>query len=249
MDWQLILDSLPKLAEGVGMTLFLTVVSVAVGFVLALPLAVARTQHEPLIRLPVQTYVYLFRGTPLIVQLFLVYYGFGQYSAELKQLGLWWFFRDELNCALLVLILNTAAYSTEIFRGGINGVPVGQIEAARAVGMGRWAQYRRIIIPQALRFSWPAYTNEVVFVMQATSLVSLVTVTDLFRVAATIAKRSFAIYELYITAALIYLCISYLIIVLFGLVERRLNRHLRQPQAASIPTGVGAKSGIQALLR
>lgn len=226
MDWQIIVDSLPKLLEGARMTVLLTVVSVAIGFGCATLVALARIADTPLLRWPAATFIYVIRGTPLLLQLFLVYFGLGQFSAELREANLWWFFRDELNCAFLVLILNTTAYSAEIFRGGINAVPAGEVEAAKAIGMGRILRLRRIVLPKALRIAWPAYTNEVVFLMQATSLVSLITVTDLFRVAAQIAKRSFDIYEMYISAGLIYLAISYAIILVFGRAEKRLNRHL-----------------------
>ena len=226
MNWQLIADSLPALLEGARMTLLLTALAMAFGFCVAVPLALAKMSANRLLSWPAGLYVYVFRGTPLLLQLFLVYFGLGQFSADLEAAGVWWFFRDEFNCAVLVLVLNTSAYSAEIFRGGIQAVPIGEIEAARAVGMGRFLQLRRIVLPKALRLVWPAYTNEVVFLMQATSLVSLITVTDLFRVAAQVARRSFAIYEMYIAAGVIYLLISYAIILAFGRIEKRLNRHL-----------------------
>ena len=226
MDWQIIVDSLPKLLEGAKMTVFLTVISISIGFCVAIGIALARLSDTLFLRWPAATFIYVIRGTPLLLQLFLVYFGLGQFSAELREAGVWWFFRDELNCAILVLVLNTSAYSAEIFRGGILAVPAGEVEAAKAIGMGQALRLRRIILPKALRIAWPAYTNEVVFLMQATSLVSLITVTDLFRVAAQIAKRSFDIYELYISAGLIYLAISYAIIVVFGRAEKRLNRHM-----------------------
>lgn len=226
MDFELLVESAPKLIDGVQMTLFLTVVSVVIGSSLAIPVAFAKLSPRWWKRVPVSLFVYVFRGTPMLIQLYLIYYGLGQFRETLEAIGLWWFFRDAINCALLVLILNTAAYSGEIFRGAIAGVPSGQIEAARAAGMSWFTQTRRIVLPQAFRIAWPAYTNEVVFLMQATSLVSLITVTDLFRAADQIAVRSFKIYTMYIGVAAIYLIISYGIILLFGVAERRLNRHM-----------------------
>ncbi|HHK75186.1 MAG TPA: ABC transporter permease subunit [Rhizobiales bacterium] len=229
MDFELIVRSLPALMDGAGMTLLLTAISAPLGLAVALPLAVARLSHRAWLRRPAHVFIYVFRGTPLLIQLFLVYFGLGQFHDTLEAWGLWWFFRDELYCALFVLILNTGAYSAEIFRGAIAGVPAGHIEAAMAAGMGWFTRLRRIILPSAFRIAWPAYTNEVVFLMQATSLVSLLTVTELFRSAKIIAVRTFDIYSMYITAGLIYLAISYGIILTFGMVEKHLMRHTRQP--------------------
>jgi len=225
MDLDLLIGSMPKLLDGALMTLFLTAVSVCLGFVLAIPVALAKLSPRYWLRLPAGGFIYLFRGTPLLIQLFLIYYGLGQFRETLESFGVWWFFRDAIKCALLVLILNTAAYTGEIFRGAIAGVASGQIEAGRALGMSWFTQTRRIILPQALRIGWPAYTNEVVFLMQATSLVSLVTVTELFRAADAIAIRTFRIYEMYLTVAAMYLVISYGIIFVFGRIERHLMRH------------------------
>jgi His/Glu/Gln/Arg/opine family amino acid ABC transporter permease subunit len=232
VDFDLIARSMPKLLDGAVMTLFLTAISVSVGFCLAIPIALAKLSRRYWLRVPASLFIYVFRGTPLLIQLFLIYYGLGQFRLTLEEYGLWWFFRDAINCALLVLILNTGAYSGEIFRGAIAGVASGQIEAARAVGMSWLTQTRRIVLPQALRIGWPAYTNEVVFLMQATSLVSLVTVTELFRSSQIIAARTFDIYSMYLTAAAMYLVISYGIIFVFGLAERHLMRH-RAPVAQS----------------
>lgn len=226
MDFDLIAKSAPALASGAAMTLGLTAFAVPVGFCLAIPVALARVSHRPILSSAAGLFIYVFRGTPLLIQLYLIYYGLGQFQPALAQAGVWWFFRDALNCALLVLVLNTGAYAGEIFRGAITGVDAGQIEAARAAGMSWLTRTRRIVLPQALRIAWPAYTNEVVFLMQATSLVSLVTVTELFRAADMVAVRTFKIYTMYLTIAVIYLLISYAIIFLFGLVERHLMRHL-----------------------
>jgi len=225
VDFDLVARSLPKLLDGARMTLFLTVFSVSVGLCLALPLALGKLSLNPVTRIPASLFIYVFRGTPILIQLYLIYYGLGQFRPTLQAYGVWWFFRDPLNCALVVLTFNTAAYSGEIFRGAIAGVARGQVEAARAAGMSWFMRTRRIVIPQALRIAWPAYTNEVVFLMQATSLVSLVTVTDLFRAADQVAVRTFKIYTMYIAVAVIYLIISYGIIFVFGLIERYLMRH------------------------
>jgi arginine/ornithine transport system permease protein len=139
---------------------------------------------------------------------------------------LWQFFREAYFCAVLTLTLNTAAYAGEIFRGGIQGVPFGEIEAARACGMSGIKLYRRIIMPAALRIAWPAYTNEVVFLLQASSLVSIITLMDITGVARVAAAKTFAFYELFLFAALIYLVLVYAVIFVFRKVEKRITAHL-----------------------
>jgi octopine/nopaline transport system permease protein/arginine/ornithine transport system permease protein len=228
MNLTLIWDSLPRLLDGALLTIELTAISVALGLVLALPLALARVSRNPLLRWPVYGYIFYFRGTPLLVQIFLIYYGSGQFRAELDALGLWPFFRERYLCAVLALTLNTAAYTAEILRGAIQAVPHGEVEAARACGMSGSLLYRRIVLPKAFRLALPAYSNEVVFLFQATSLVSIITLMDLTGVARVIVARSFAVYEIYITAGLIYLVITYGILWIFRRVEYRLSGHLRE---------------------
>ena len=179
-----------------------------------------------------------FRGTPLLVQLFLVYYGSGQFQPLLDQAGVWFLFREAYFCAVLTLTLNTAAYTAEILRGAIIAVPRGEIEAARSLGMSGLLLYRRIILPKACRLALPAYTNEAVFLLQATSLVSIITLLDLTGVARIIVARSFEPYKLYIAAALIYLVITYTFVLVSHRLERRLSVHQREQ-----PVGGGGASG------
>lgn len=135
MNWELIWDSLPKLLAGAGVTVQLTLFSLAIGLLLAVPLALARLSHNPLLKYPTAGFVFYFRGTPLLVQLFLIYYGSGQFRDVLSDMGLWTYFRNAWFCAVLTLTLNTAAYTAEIFRGAIQAVPRGEIEAGKAFGM------------------------------------------------------------------------------------------------------------------
>jgi len=226
MDLGIVWDSLAKLLNGAVITIELTTISVFIGLCLAVPLSLMRVSPNPFLRLPVYGFIFYFRGTPLLVQIFLIYYGSGQFQEFLSQIGLWTFFREAHFCAILSLTLNTAAYTAEILRGAIQGVSFGEIEAARAAGMSKGLLYRRIILPKAFRLAWPAYTNEVVFLLQATSLVSIITVMDITGVARVIAARSFAFYELFIAAALLYLGLVYGVLFLFRKVEFRLTRHL-----------------------
>lgn len=231
MNLTLVINSLPQLLNGLLLTLEITALALVIGLVTAVPLALMRLSRNPLLRGPVYGFIFYFRGTPLLVQLFLIYYGSGQFRTELEVLGLWTFFREAYFCAVLALTLNTAAYTAEILRGAIQAVPHGEIEAARALGMSRGLLYRRIVLPKAFRIALPAYSNEVVFLFQATSLVSIITLLDLTGVARVLVARTFAVYELYIAAGLIYLACTYLILWVFRRIERRLFAHLRRPEA------------------
>ncbi|MFO7990299.1 MAG: ABC transporter permease [Desulfotignum sp.] len=231
MDFEIIIQSLPRFFHGILITLEITAISLFIGFFLAIVLAVMRVSKNPFIWMPVYGFNFYFRGTPLLVQLFLIYYGSGQFQEFLSQVGLWQFFKEAYFCAVLSLTLNTAAYASEIFRGGIQGVNFGEIEAGRACGMSGVLLYRRIILPSALRIAWPAYTNEVVFLLQASSLVSIITLMDITGVARVIAARSFAFYELFLTAAVIYLILVYGVIFVFKKIEKKINAHLSEANA------------------
>ena len=228
MDLSIIWESLPRLLDGTVLTIQITALSLVIGLAFAVPLALMRLSRTPLIRLPVYGYIFYFRGTPLLVQLFLIYYGSSQFQEFLDRVGLWVFFREAYFCAVLTLTLNTAAYTAEILRGAIQGVPHGEVEAGRALGMSRSLLYRRIILPKAFRLALPAYTNEVVFLLQSTSLVSIITLLDLTGVARIIVARSFEPYKLYIAAGLIYLVITYGLVFVSRRIEHRLSAHLRQ---------------------
>lgn len=241
MGLDIIWDSLPRLFEGAKLTVELTVLSLSIGLVGALILALMRLSGKPVLQAPAYVYVLYFRGTPFIVQLFLIYYGSGQFREGLEALGLWVFFRDAYFCALLALTLNTAAYTSEILRGAIQAVPHGEVEAARACGMSGTLLYRRIILPKAFRLALPAYSNELVYQLQTTSVVSIIALMDLTGVARVIIARSFEPYKLFLTAAVFYLVMTYAILFVFRLVEHRLSGHLRErPETAEPELGDAA---------
>lgn len=225
----IVIESLPKLMSGTWVTVQITALSVAIGLCLAVPVALMRVARNRLLSVPSYVFCFYFRGTPLLVQIFLVYYGSGQFVDFLETIGLWQFFKQAYFCAVLTLTLNTAAYTAEILRGAIEAVPYGEIEAARACGMNTRVMFRRIILPKAFRLAWPAYTNEVVCLLQATSLVSIITVMDLTGVTRVISARSFAFYELFIAAALIYLVMVYGVLFVFRRIERRISAHTQLP--------------------
>jgi len=226
-------DVLQRLLPGIPVLLQLVSQSLAAGFVIAILVALMRLSPVLPLRWIASTYVFLFRGTPLLVQIFLIYYGAGQFSAELRELGLWdGMFREAYFCAVLTLVLNTTAYSAEIIRGGIQNVPHGEIEAARACGMSGSLLYRRIILPKAARIALPAYSNEVVFLFQATSLVSVITLLDLAGVARDVIADTFRTFEVWTFTLLCYVALSYGIFWIFKRLERRLMRHLQRRPAA-----------------
>ena len=168
MDIDFLWTTFVRLIGGVPLTVQLAFSSIALGLVLAILLAVAmRSWIRPLAWIAES---FVFRGTPLLVQVFLIYYGLGQFRPVLDDMGIWWFFRSPYYCALLALTLNTAAYGAEIVRGGLQSVPHGQVEAARAFGMSGVTLYRRIVAPIALRQALPAYGNEIILMIKATSL-------------------------------------------------------------------------------
>lgn len=212
----------PMLLKGFWLTLELSIINLSFGFFLAVLLAIGTRSKYKILSLPSKSIILYFRGTPLLVQLFLIYFGGGQFSSELEAMGLWQYFREAYFCALLALTLNTGAYTAEILRKAMENVDSKQIEAAKAIGMNKFNIWRRVIWPRAFRFALPSYGNEAVFLMQATSLVSLITLVDLTQSARNIIKTNFAYFEVFITAALMYLILSYLIVFIFKRLEKLL---------------------------
>jgi octopine/nopaline transport system permease protein len=173
-----------------------------------------------------RSYVFVFRGTPLLVQIFLIYYGLGQFP-EVRQSFLWPFLREPYWCALLALTLNTAAYSSEIIRGGILSVPFGQIEAARACGMSRSLIFRRIVVPQGLIVALPAYGNEIILMTRSTALASVITLMEVTGIASKLISETFRAVEVFVCAGAIYLLLNFAISRAIALLERRLSPQLR----------------------
>lgn len=215
----------PVLLKGLATTGLLIALSVPPGFVLGLGLALLRRGSDGWPARLARGYSLVFRGTPLLVQLFLIYFGLGQIGLIKQSAILWWLFSDGARCAILALMLNTAAYTSEILRGGLLSVPTGLIEAADATGMSRWLRFRRIEFPLAIRQALPAYGNEVILVIKGTSLASTVTVMEVTGYAKRLMSQTFAIIEIFAFAGAIYLVLNMLLILGFRLIERRLMRH------------------------
>ncbi len=226
IDVEIVWDNLPLYLRGTWTTLWLTFTALAFGLVLAVPLAVARTSRNPLINGPVFLYTYFFRGTPLLVQLFMIYYGAGQF-AWIRNSALWPLLSQAWFCALLAFTLNTAAYTAEILRGAIAATPKGEIEAARALGMSRALIFRRILLPSAFRRALPAYGNEIIFMLHGSAVASTVTIVDLTAAARIVNARYYSPYEAFLTAAAFYMALTFAITGLIRLLERRWHAHLR----------------------
>ena len=216
--------------SGVAMTLWLLVASIAIGGTLAVPLAVARVSSNPLLRMPVWFYTYVFRGTPLYIQLLILYTGIYSLQVVRDQPTLDAFFREGMNCTLLAFALNTCAYTTEIFAGAIRATPYGEIEAGRAYGMSTFTLYRRIILPSALRRSLPYYSNEVILMLHSTTLAFTATVPDLLKVARDVNSATYSSFEACGLAAVLYALMVFTLVWLFRRCEVRWLAFL-QPQA------------------
>jgi histidine transport system permease protein len=225
--WQQYLWGTLARPTGLAITLWLTVASLGLGFILAVPLAVAKASTNRWLSIPVSIYTYVIRGTPLYVQLLFLYTGVYSLDVVHSTPLVNAFFRDAFNCTLLAFALNTGAYTTEIFSGAIKATPRGEIEAARAFGMSSVTLYRCIILPSALRRALPAYSNEVILMLHATTLAATATVPDLLKVARSAASDYYLPFVAYGIAAVLYLCISFALIWFFRRAERRWLAHLR----------------------
>lgn len=211
---------------GMVTTVQLVFLSLVLGLVLAVPLAIMRTSKNPLINTPVWLYTYVFRGTPLLIQLYIIYYGLAQ--IEGIQQTFWWdIFREAFYPALLAFTLNTAAYTTEIIRGAIVATPHGEIEAAKAYGMSWALRMRRIVLPSAARRAVQAYSNEVIFMLHASAIASVVTLVDLTGAARNIYSRFYAPFEAFIFVALLYMALTFLLVFAFRKLENHLLQHQR----------------------
>jgi len=222
MGWELFLKWLPKLIQGATLTLELTALSVIAGLIVAIPLGIARSSKLWYVRSLPYAYIFFFRGTPLLIQLFLVYYGLGQFEA-VRESVLWPYLRSPFWCAVITMTLHTAAYIAEILRGAIQAIPPGEIEAARALGMSRCKTLVHIVMPRAARIGLPAYSNEVILMLKASSLASTVTLLELTGMTRTIIARTYQTVDMFLIAGMIYLVMSFVLIQGFKLLERWLR--------------------------
>ena len=222
MKWDVIVKWLPKLLEGAYLTLELVAIAVLVGLLIAIPLGMARASRHWYVRALPFGYIFFFRGKPLLLHLFLVYYGLAQFDV-VKQGPLWPYLRDPYWCALIAMTMHTAAYIAEIIRGAIQAVPPGEVEAARSLGMSRAQTMWHIILPRAARIGLPAYSNEVILMLKASSLASTITLLELTGMARTIIARTYLPVEIFFAAGLFYLAMTFILVQVFRWLERKLR--------------------------
>lgn len=234
--WRSFLWSDDGQPSGMVVTLFLLFASSIGGFLASVPLAFARLSGNRWLRYSAGTYVYLFRTTPLYVQLLIIYSGIYGMHFVRSSPALGSFFRNPWNCVLLSLVLNECAYMTEILVGSIRASQRGEIEAARAFGLPKWKVNLFIVLPAALRRALPTYSNEVIFMLHGTTLAFTATIPDIMKIARDVNAATYATFESFGIASLLYLCISCVVILAFKASERRWLKHLRPRERSKLGT-------------
>ncbi len=234
IDWGLVAESLPAYWRGLQVSLLLMLICVSASFLLSVPLAIARVSRNPWLSKPVFLYTYVLRGTPLLVQLYMIYFGLAQFE-WLRESIAWPLFRNAWFCAWLAFALNSTAYTTEILAGALRQTPNGEVEAARSLGLSTAAIYRRILLPSAVRRALPQYGNELVMVMHATSIASAVTIVELTRTARDVYYNNLAPLEAFGLVAIFYFAITFTLVGIVKLLEKRYLRHLLPKSADPAP--------------
>lgn len=215
---------------GIGMTFQLMFISLVLGTTLAIVLLLMRISGKWYLAAPALGYIYVFRGTPILVQIFIIYHGLA--GLEFVRESIFWpIFRSPYGCAIVALSLNTGAYVAEIFRGGVAGVERGLHEAAAALGLSVRQRFIYITAPIAIRLAIPAYSNDVISLMKSTALASTITLVDMTGIARTIVAETYAPYEIFLSLAIVYLILTWCIQKGFALFERRMSRYVK-PETA-----------------
>ena len=226
MDFEVIVEYFPRLLNGAWTTIELVLISGIVGSIMALPIGLARHSHRWWLKALPYGYIFFFRGTPLLVQIFLVYYGVSQFEA-VRESALWPYLREPYWCAIIAFCLNTSAYTAEILRGALDSIPRGEVEACKVLGMNQSQTYRRILLPRAFGMIVPAYGNEIILMLKSSALASTITLLDLTGMARTIIARTYTPIEIFMAAGAIYLAMSLVVIALFRQIEKRHNRFMQ----------------------
>jgi arginine/ornithine transport system permease protein len=225
MRVELVLANWTLFAQGVLVTLQLTGIALGLGLLLALPAGLARARRAPWVSPAVNAYVYLFRGTPLLVQTFLIYYGLAQFD-WVRESWAWTFLREPWWCAAIAFSLNSGAYMTEIVRGAVETTPKGEIEAAKALGLSPRQVDGLVLLPSALRRALPQFGNEAVFMLHGSAVASVITLQDILGAGRTLNAKFYLAYEGFLTAAVLYMALTFLLVLAFRALERRYLRHL-----------------------
>jgi len=226
-DFALVIDSIPKMLMGIGLTFQLLFLSAFLGLILAVILLLMRMSNRWYLVVPSMVHIYIFRGTPILVQIFIIYNGLPQFEF-IRESILWPILREPFGCAIVALSLNVGAYVSEILRGGVLGVDRGLSEAGAALGLSKTQRAIYIVSPIAIRLAIPAYSNDFVSLMKSTALVSTITLADMMGIALTIYGETYAPYEIFISLAIIYMILTWIIQKSFGRFEKHMSRYLNK---------------------
>ena len=212
--------------SGLDNTILLLLISLPLGFVLALLFALGRVSKITLLSRTIASYIFVIRGTPLLVQIYLIYFGLGSVKF-IRESFLWYALKEPFWCGVIALTINTVAYGAEIFRGGIQSIEKSQVESGLSLGFGKFLLLRKIILPIAIRKVLPSYGNELILMVKATSLVSLTTYMEMTGIARKIMAKTFAPVEAFISAGILYLFLNFLMVQFVKYLEWKYNPHLR----------------------
>ncbi|MGJ4857303.1 ABC transporter permease [Labrys sp. La1] len=223
MSLEMLLRAIPVVLTGLKLTLLITLAAFAVGQFVALPVALGRASKFRLLRGTTWLYTFLLRGSPLLVQLFILYYGLAQFPA-VRNSVLWPVLRDPVYCAILAIGINSSAYVAEVIAGGIRKIPAGQFEACVSLGLSRRRTFIDVVLPQAYRAIFPSIGNELILVLKASSLASAVTVMEMTGAARAFTAKTYAPFEVFIVAGLVYLLVGFAFSLIFRAGESALFR-------------------------
>ena len=226
MNFELIYNNFFIILTGLDETLKLVVISLSLGFIISIPFSLARSSSIKILSKSVYYYIFIIRGTPLLVQIYLIYYGLGTIQFVRESI-LWIILKEPFFCGILALVINTVAYTTEIFRGGIESITKGQIESCKSLGMSKTTMYLKIILPCAFRQALPGYGNEMILMVKSTSLISLITIMEMTGLARNIMYKNYAPVEAFLAAGSIYLFLNFLVVQFIKFLEWKYNPHLR----------------------
>ena len=222
MRFELMYESFFKIVQGIPLTLQVVIIATILGFALAILVALMRISGRGILSIPAYYFVYLIRGTPLLLQLYFVYYGLGQFSF-IRESFLWPILREPYWCGIITLTISTGAYSSEIIRGGIMSVSKGYLEASNALGMSKFVTFMKVTLPITFRQALPAYGNELILMVKASSLISIITLMEITGIARTIISKTYAPVEIFLVAGSIYLFINFLIVMSVNFAENKLD--------------------------
>ena len=222
----LIYENFFLVLSGLDNTILLLLISLPLGFVLALLFALGRVSKITLLSRTIASYIFVIRGTPLLVQIYLIYFGLGSVKF-IRESFLWYALKEPFWCGVIALTINTVAYGAEIFRGGIQSIEKSQVESGLSLGFGKFLLLRKIILPIAIRKVLPSYGNELILMVKATSLVSLTTYMEMTGIARKIMAKTFAPVEAFIAAGILYLFLNFLMVQFVKYLEWKYNPHLR----------------------